>query len=644
MTSNITFRNVVAAGVVFGLSFASVLIRPQESARPGALASAAGASVKPEGGNTAATGTVAAAYASAPISAAAPASPTLHETSGPGVLYVETVTSSAVKQVSGGRIGDTFVACSFAGGADRIVSHRGDGTWSEVRADGTTVTLTTWGNRAGDVPLCADRNGDGRDEFVIYRPAEATFYVKYLDGRSQTQRFGAPGDLPFAGDLLGLGRDLFGVFRPLTGEWKMEPIGDVAIAVPTSFGSQGDVPVVGDVDGDGKDEYGVVSPEAKWSMRSFTTSGRVTKMARNFGKRGDKPVIGDFDGDGRVGMAVARRVESAPAAGKVAWGKVEPRQLSFSGEALDPDVPGGPVRIAVSVDGKLVHRLTAAAPNKRGAARFSASIDLPVSAKWVCVDAENNLPGPVGRLGCENFANFDKPHGSFFFLATDARQRPARFNPCSVHRYVINKAGMPRREFEDDIHKSFQLLTEATGVRFAFEGYVNEPAVAGRLAYDHARYPERWAPILIAYSNPSKLPMLYGSVAAFAGPRYFSTPTGLVSTSGSAVIDATDVARMPAGFGYGQTHGKVLLHELGHIAGLHHYPGASELMHPVIQRRSGGFVGGDLVGLRALGSDRGCTPAIPVTRASGYPKAASYDPDGLAPAPESGEDALVPIG
>ena len=106
---------------------------------------------------------------------------------------------------------------------------------------------------------------------------------------------------------------------------------------------------------------------------------------------------------------------------------------------------------------------------------------------------------------------------------------------------------------------------------------------------------------------------LAGSVAGYAGTstryRVPARPASGVprrSCSDQMVLDHDGTALAP-GLAPGLTLGALVLHELGHTAGLGHSPGAAEVMYPTL---SGAFTGdynvGDLAGLRQLGASNGC--------------------------------------
>jgi hypothetical protein len=135
-----------------------------------------------------------------------------------------------------------------------------------------------------------------------------------------------------------------------------------------------------------------------------------------------------------------------------------------------------------------------------------------------------------------------------------------------------------------------------------------------REPYQPARYGVRWAPVLIAWVDPSQTDIPFSrrghTAAGVASPELPTGRRGDVYVSGWVAINADDPNG--PGFDYGE-QGPIVQHELTHVLGLGHVREWGELM----QNSGGGltdFGPGDLEGLRHLGSSAGCelTPELPV--------------------------------
>lgn len=175
---------------------------------------------------------------------------------------------------------------------------------------------------------------------------------------------------------------------------------------------------------------------------------------------------------------------------------------------------------------------------------------------------------------------------------------PPRWSPCRPVRLVVNPAGGP-----DDAVAQVKAAAEdvqaATGLRLIVDGTTDEPVRANRRAYQPDRYGDRWAPVLVAWSNQKKVPQLAGLVVGVTFPTV-ATPTdgdGAWYVSGRVILDKTGSANLPA----------TLRHEFGHLVGLGHVEDPRELMNPVLE--TSGFSGGDLEGLAYAGQGP-CTTAL----------------------------------
>ncbi len=130
--------------------------------------------------------------------------------------------------------------------------------------------------------------GDGKYDFVIWRPSEGNWYI--LNGATNAQRvvnYGVSGDIPVPGDYDGIGRMETAVWRPSEGNWYILNSATNAQRV-VNYGVSGDIPVPGDYDGDGKTDIAVWRPsEGNWYiLNSATNTQRVTK----FGVSKDQPL------------------------------------------------------------------------------------------------------------------------------------------------------------------------------------------------------------------------------------------------------------------------------------------------------------------------------------------------------------------
>lgn len=180
---------------------------------------------------------------------------------------------------------------------------------------------------------------------------------------------------------------------------------------------------------------------------------------------------------------------------------------------------------------------------------------------------------------------------------------PLRFDPCREIRWVVRPGGEPpggRAVLAATIGE----LGRTTGLRFRSEGNTDEGPDASRPAVQQERYGDRWAPVLITWSDPVESPRLQGAVAAYAGPTSWGDVEAGTQryVTGDVVIDTADFLELgtrPAGAARQQN---LLLHELGHLVGLAHVEDPSQAMYAESVEGQFGYRDGDLRGLAALGT------------------------------------------
>ncbi|HEX9227056.1 MAG TPA: matrixin family metalloprotease, partial [Arthrobacter sp.] len=183
------------------------------------------------------------------------------------------------------------------------------------------------------------------------------------------------------------------------------------------------------------------------------------------------------------------------------------------------------------------------------------------------------------------------------------------FDPCRTIHYVMRRTGMPPGG-QLIVTESMRRLSRATGLVLRYDGDTEEAPSAERPATNKALYGDRWAPILIAWSDPAETPELGGDVAGLGGGVGVSAGGGPeVYVSGSLTLDAPQLAGMLKLASGPELVRAVVMHELGHVVGLGHIDDPTQLMAPDLTPKVTDYADGDLTGLAILG--RGpCAPGL----------------------------------
>jgi hypothetical protein len=197
-----------------------------------------------------------------------------------------------------------------------------------------------------------------------------------------------------------------------------------------------------------------------------------------------------------------------------------------------------------------------------------------------------------------------KPRGraSSYMLLDSAYGLNPHWDYCKPFTYMVNPDRMTP-SLRVDIEQALDKFANASGIRFQYAGATDFIPFS---RYETLTEFGDGQLLIFAVSDKTTVNDLSGSVHAVGGSAYTSNENDeYFYYEGGIVIDGGDGMALKPGFGP-LGRGTLLLHEMGHVAGLAHVNDSTQLMSRYLSRTHKGQYGaGDLAGF-AHQANQGC--------------------------------------
>lgn len=196
-------------------------------------------------------------------------------------------------------------------------------------------------------------------------------------------------------------------------------------------------------------------------------------------------------------------------------------------------------------------------------------------------------------------------HGDFAFSQLqEGSNEPVAWDPCRPVHLVVNTRTAPPDGLVL-VREAAASVAAATGLDIVIDGTTTERLGRTRRPIQRARYGDRWAPVLVAFTDEKQISALDFDVVGVGGSRALPLASGdRVYVTGAVALDGPQLADVRGRFGGRDGVRAVIEHELGHVVGMGHVPDSSQLMAGDMHDGVESFGSGDRAGLARLGAGR----------------------------------------
>lgn len=206
---------------------------------------------------------------------------------------------------------------------------------------------------------------------------------------------------------------------------------------------------------------------------------------------------------------------------------------------------------------------------------------------------------------------------SYAFIGGGRPGQPfVAYDPCRPIHYVVRPDQAPAGG-QQMITEGFAAVSKATGLKFIYDGPTTEGPSANRPLFQPAVYGDKWAPVLVVWTNGQETPEMAGHPSGNGESRVLGlSGSGSVAygddpyvyVSGQMKLNAPALAEGAASEGSSFVT-STIEHEAGHLVGLDHVDDPTQLMFPQAGPERRQYAAGDLTGLAKLGRGQ-CAPDL----------------------------------